>query len=321
MTTRRRMASSASPTWSTTAPTTRGSTADCRPRRSRAPAEPRSRRPCSRWTRPSSSMCCAARTGTTCSGRPTPSTRPTVSAAMSDVPDRRGRVRGSTRSVGVLGWPVENSLSPAIHNAAFVALGLDWVYVPLPVEPPDLPAALRGLGALGFAGANVTMPHKTRTAELIHDLSEDARLLRAVNTIGVGSEGLVGHNSDALGFERFLREDAGFDAAGRSGLLFGAGGGARACALAVSRSGLASLSVAVREPGRADGVRASLEGSGTAVRVVAFDDVPGVEADLIVNATPLGVHGEALPLPALRPGVVGVDLLYRPGVTPFQTAV
>ena len=240
---------------------------------------------------------------------------------MSDVPDRPGRVRGSTRSVGVLGWPVEHSLSPAIHNAAFVALGLDWVYVPFPVAPPDLPAALQGLGALGFAGANVTMPHKTRTAELMDDLSEDARLLRAVNTIVVGADGLTGHNSDALGFERFLRDDAGFDASGRSGLLFGAGGGARACALAASRSGLASLSVAVREARRADRLRASLEGSNTAVRVVSFDDVSGVEADLIVNATPLGVHGEALPLPAMRPGVVGVDLLYRPGVTPFQAAV
>jgi shikimate dehydrogenase len=240
---------------------------------------------------------------------------------MSDVPNRPGRVRGSTRSVGVLGWPVEHSLSPAIHNAAFVALGLDWVYVPLPVAPAELPSALRGLGALGFAGANVTMPHKTRAAELIEDLSEDARLLRAANTIVVGADGLAGHNSDAVGFERFLREDAGFDASGRSALLFGAGGGARACALAAARSGLASLSVAVREASRGDDLRAALEGSATGVRVVSFDDASGLEVDLIVNATPLGIHGEELPLPPLSPGVIGVDLLYRPGVTPFQRAV
>src|SRR4029450_11262489 len=203
------MASSASPTWSTTAPTTRGSTPDCLRRRSRAPAEPPSRPPCSPPTRPTSSMSCAARTDTTPSGRPTPSTRPTGSAVMSDVPDRPGRVRGSTRSVGVLGWPVEHSLSPAIHNAAFVALGLDWVYVPLPVAPEELPAAPRG-----FAGPNRTIPHKPRTAELIEDLSEDARRLRAANTIVVGADGLAGHNSDAVGFERFLRGDAGFDASG-----------------------------------------------------------------------------------------------------------
>ena len=240
---------------------------------------------------------------------------------MSDLPDRPGRVRGSTRKVGVIGWPIEHTLSPVIHNAAFVALGMDWVYVPLPVAAARLPAALDGLGALGFAGANVTMPHKTRSAELVPDLSHDARLLRAVNTIVVGTDGLAGHNTDALGFERFLREDTGFDPSGRAALLFGAGGGARACALALSRGGLAELSVAVREPSRGEDLRATLEGSGTALRVVSIDDVSEVHADLIVNATPLGVHGERLPLPSLVPGVVGVDLLYRPSATPFQAEI
>lgn len=240
---------------------------------------------------------------------------------MSDLPDRPGRVRGSTRKVGVIGWPIEHTLSPVIHNAAFVALGMDWVYVPLPVATARLPAALDGLGALGFAGANVTMPHKTRAAELVLDLSHDARLLRAVNTIVVGTDGLAGHNTDALGFERFLREDTGFDPSGHAALLFGAGGGARACALALSRGGLAELSVAVREPSRGEDLRAMLEGSGTALRVVSIDDVSEVHAGLIVNATPLGVHGERVPLPSLVPGVVGVDLLYRPSATPFQTEI
>jgi shikimate dehydrogenase len=240
---------------------------------------------------------------------------------MSDLPDRPGRVRGSTRKVGVIGWPIEHTLSPVIHNAAFVALGMDWVYVPLPVATARLPAALDGLGALGFAGANVTMPHKTRSADLVPNLSHDARLLRAVNTIVVGTDGLAGHNTDALGFERFLREDTGFDPSGRAALLFGAGGGARACSLALSRGGLAELSVAVREPSRGEDLRATLEGSGTALRVVSIDDVPEVHADLIVNATPLGVHGERLPLPSLVPGVVGVDLLYRPSATPFQAEI
>ena len=240
---------------------------------------------------------------------------------MSDLPDRPGRVRGSTRKVGVIGWPIEHTLSPVIHNAAFVALGMDWVYVPLAVATARLPAALDGLGALGFAGANVTMPHKTRAAELVPDLSHDARLLRAVNTIVVGTDGLAGHNTDALGFERFLREDTGFDPSGRAALLFGAGGGARACALALSRGGLAELSVAVREPSRGEDLRATLEGTGTALRVVSIDDVSEVHAGLIVNATPLGVHGERLPLPSLVPGVVGVDLLYRPSATPFQAEI
>ncbi|HLE44393.1 MAG TPA: shikimate dehydrogenase, partial [Methylomirabilota bacterium] len=121
------------------------------------------------------------------------------------------RVGGSTRTVGVIGWPASGSLSPVIHNAAFAALGLDWVYVPLPVPPGELRAALPGLVAAGFAGANVTMPHKTEAAGLVRDLSEDAERLQAVNTIVVGPAGLSGHNTDAPGFDRFLRRDAGFD--------------------------------------------------------------------------------------------------------------
>ncbi len=240
---------------------------------------------------------------------------------MSEVPDRAPVIRGSTRLAGVIGWPVDHSLSPAIHNAAFAALGMDWVYVPLAVPPPRLAVAIRGLLALGFAGANVTMPHKTEAAEIVDACSDDARLLRAVNTIVVGADELSGHNTDALGFERFLREDAGFDPAGRSALVFGAGGAARACALALTRGGVASLAVAVRETSKADDLRAVVKDQSTAVRVIDLDrasEVRGV--DLIVNATPLGVHGEALPLPPLGPGVVAVDLLYRPSATPFQTA-
>jgi len=229
-------------------------------------------------------------------------------------------VRGSTRLTGVIGWPVEHSLSPAIHNAAFAALGLDWVYVPLAVPPPRLARAIAGLSALGFAGANVTMPHKTEAAELVDTCSEDARTLRAVNTIVVGADEVSGHNTDALGFERFLREDAGFDPSGRSALVFGAGGAARACALAFARGGAAGIAVAVREPSRADDLRSVVEGTDTAVRIVPFDDAGTEEPDVIVNATPLGVHGESIPLPSLGPGMLAVDLLYRPSGTPFQTA-
>ena len=87
---------------------------------------------------------------------------------------------GATKVVGIIGWPVEGSLSPTIHGAAFRALGLDWAYVPLPVEPDDLPAALAGLPALGLRGASVTMPHKTRTASLVDDRVDDAATLGAV---------------------------------------------------------------------------------------------------------------------------------------------
>jgi shikimate dehydrogenase len=240
---------------------------------------------------------------------------------VSEVPDRPPGIRGSTRLSGVIGWPVDHSLSPAIHNAAFAALEMDWVYVPLAVPPSRLAEAIRGLPALGFAGANVTMPHKTEAAQIVDPCSDDARALRAVNTIVVGAEDVSGHNTDALGFERFLREDAGFDPSGRSALVFGAGGAARACALALARGGLASLAVAVREQSRADDLRSVVENSNTTVRVGDLGGAAQVGGiDLIVNATPLGVHGERLPLPTMGEGVVAVDLLYRPSATPFQTA-
>ena len=236
---------------------------------------------------------------------------------MSEPSSRRSGIRGSTRVVGVIGWPVEHSVSPPIHNAAFEALEMDWAYVPLPVPPGHVAEAVVGLRALGLAGANVTMPHKTECAGLLEDLSDDARRLRAVNTIVVGSASTFGHNTDAPGFERFLRQDAGFDPSGRQALVFGAGGAARACALALARSGLGSLAVAVRDPSRADPLLEAIDGLSTAVTVVGFEEADRTRAELIVNATPLGVHGEALPLPRLGPGVTAVDLLYRPAETPL----
>jgi shikimate dehydrogenase len=233
----------------------------------------------------------------------------------------RTRVGGSTHLVGVIGWPVEHSLSPIIHNTAFIALEMDWVYVPLPVAPERLRDALGGLGPLGFAGANVTMPHKTESAEIADVLSDDARTLQAVNTLVVGRAGLTGHNTDAPGFDRFLRRDAGCDPAGRTAMIFGAGGAARACALALARAGIAGLSVAVRETSRARRVLEMLDGFDLDTAAVPFEDAASHPADIIVNATPLGAHGESLPLPAVGGDTLVVDLLYRPGSTPLlQTA-
>ena len=238
---------------------------------------------------------------------------------MAEVPGRPGRIQGSTRTVGVIGWPVDRSLSPAIHNSAFAALEMDWVYVPLAVAPGQVETALAGLRALGFAGANVTMPHKTECARLIAELSEDARALRAVNTIVVGAEGLAGHNTDVVGFERFLDVDAGFDPSGRTALLFGAGGAAGACALALARGGLGRLTVAVRDPDRAEAVRALAEPLGTEVSIARFDEAREVPANVVVNATPLGARGESLPLPPLEPGGLAVDLLTRAVSTTLLT--
>jgi shikimate dehydrogenase len=162
------------------------------------------------------------------------------------------------------------------------------------------------------------MPHKTDTADLIGELSEDAARLHAVNTLVSTRAGLVGHNTDAPGFERFLAEDAGFDAAGRSALVLGGGGAARACALALARSGIAEIVVALRDPAKSEELRSAVSGYETTLRVVPFDHAAESEPDLVVNATPLGSDGEQLPLPRLLPETIVVDLLYRPAVTPLQ---
>ena len=230
------------------------------------------------------------------------------------------RIGGATRVAAVLGWPVAHSLSPVIHNAAFAALEMDWTYVALPVEPGAVPAAVAGLQALGFAGANVTMPHKEAVAEVMDELTEDAARLRAVNTIEVAGGRLIGHNTDAPGFARFLEDDAGFDPAGKTAVLFGAGGAARACALAGARAGLTRIAVALREPARAAPLADALDGFETEVEAIAFGHAAGASADLVINATPLGAHGEGLPLPKLGADALFVDLLYRPAMTPAQQA-
>jgi shikimate dehydrogenase len=231
-----------------------------------------------------------------------------------------GRVSGATRVAGVIGWPVAHSLSPAIHNAAFAALGLDWIYVALPVPPGAGREAVAGLRRLGIAGANVTMPHKTDVARAVDELSETARALQAVNTVVVEGERLVGHNTDAPGLDRFLRRDAAFDPAGRTALLYGAGGAARACALALARAGLARLVVAARDPARVSTMGDALGDLPTELVAIAFDAATAHPADLVVNATPLGADGRELPLPEIGPGTCVVDLLYHPSPTPLTRA-
>ncbi len=232
-------------------------------------------------------------------------------------------IGGRTRTAGVIGWPVSGSLSPPIQNAAFSARGLDWVYLPLPVPPGELKRALDGLAASGFSGLNVTMPHKTESAKLSASLSEDAARLNAVNTFVADPGGWVGHNTDVGGFGRFLEQDAGFDASGRSALILGAGGAARACALALARAGLSTLHVSLRDRSKIQAIGDAIDGSATLL--VAHDLEPSSvgeagEVDLIINATPLGGPGEPLPLPEISASTLVVDLRYGASTNLLEAA-
>ena len=231
---------------------------------------------------------------------------------------------GSTRLAGVIGDPVRHSLSPVLHNAAFQALGLDWAFVAFPVAAGQAAPALLGMRALSVEGLSVTMPHKTAVSGLVDRLTPVAERLGAVNTVAWEGTALVGHNTDGPGFVESLRSDQGVDPRGMRCVVLGAGGAARAVVLALAEAGAGEVAVVNRTARRAHEAAAL---AGAAGRV----DAPAAvaDADLVVNATPVGMGGAgpdgtgvmAAGVPVdpglLKAGQVVVDLVYHPPVTPL----
>ena len=230
----------------------------------------------------------------------------------------RPPLSGHTRVVGVIGDPVAHSLSPTLHNAAFDALGLDWVYVAFPVPRGRAADAVAAVPALGLAGLNVTMPHKEEVAGACHELTPDAAALRSVNTVVAQPDGrTLGDSTDGPGFLDALA-DEGIAVAGQTVLVLGAGGAARAVVLALGRVG-AAVTVAARRPDAAEAA-AALAPGGHTVAIGAVDPAPFA---VVVNATPLGMSGgDALPVDpeSLHAGQAVVDLVYHPADTPLLTA-
>ena len=220
----------------------------------------------------------------------------------------RRDISGATRVVGVIGDPVGHSQSPAMHNAAFAALDLDWVYVAFPVPRGEGASAVRAVPALGLAGLNVTMPHKADAATACDELAPDAAALGAVNTVVHADGVLVGHSTDGGGFLRAL-DDERVVVAGRRALVLGSGGAARAIAHSLGRAG-AAVTVAARRLDAAHAA-AALAPEGVAT---TLDDIPVERFDLIVNATPLGMAGEPPPFDTARlhEGQFVFDTVYPP---------
>jgi shikimate dehydrogenase len=187
-------------------------------------------------------------------------------------------ITAGTRVAAVIGSPVRHSLSPALHNAAFAAAGVDWVYTAFEVAPGQAGAALAAMRALGLGGLSVTMPHKDDIAAAVDVLSPAARALRTANTVVRGADGrLEGHSTDGEGFVASLRE-AGVDPSGAAVAVLGAGGAARAVIDALARAGAASVAVVNRTPAKA-AVAAALAGSAGVVG--AREHVAA--ADIVVN--------------------------------------
>jgi shikimate dehydrogenase len=226
-------------------------------------------------------------------------------------------VTGHTTVAGIIGEPVAHSRSPAIHNAAYTARGLDWIYVPFPVRPGQVPHALEGLRALGAAGCNVTMPHKREAALACDQLEATASTLGVVNTVWVRDGRLVGDSTDGGGFVDATRAAA-VKLDGARVLVLGAGGAARAIVRAIGD--VTTVRVWAR---RADAAAATaaLAPSADPVQINEVDD-EAATSDVVVNATPLGMHGEPPPFDArrLHAGQTVIDTVYAPADTPLLEA-
>ena len=227
--------------------------------------------------------------------------------------------------VGIIGYPLGHTVSPAMHNAAYKKLGLDYEYVPFEVEPADLKEALNGFRALHIAGFNVTIPHKETILPFLDEVTKLARTIGAVNTVQNQDGYLVGYNSDGPGFIDSLAEDAGFSPRGKKVVVLGAGGASRAVSAMLAESGAAAITIADIAEGKAASL-ASFIGSyfGTECHHAASGEeglnIALAEADLLVNATPIGMQPkvEASPLPTnikLKKKTLVYDLVYNPQET------
>ena len=233
-------------------------------------------------------------------------------------------ITGKARLAGIMGWPVDHSRSPQLHGHWLGQYGVDGAYVPLPVEPRNLEDALRALPKLGFAGVNLTVPHKETALQVVDIADERARRIGAVNTVVIDADrGLIGTNTDAFGFIENLRIGAPkWRAETGPALLIGAGGAARAVCVALLDAGVGEVRIANRTEARAHAVAEALGGN---IRPFPWPErqQAAAGAALLVNTTTLGMDGQP-PLDfdpvGLPAAAVVSDIVYTPLETPLLAA-
>jgi shikimate dehydrogenase len=239
------------------------------------------------------------------------------------------RITGRTRLAGIIGWPVEQSLSPVMHNAAYRAVEFDCVYVPLPVaDETDLIRVIGAIRVLPFVGFNVTMPYKQVMLDLCDEVAMLAQMAGAVNTVHCVDGRLIGYNTDGRGLVDALRAEVGFEPAGATVAVVGSGGAAGAALVSLVLGKARRVTVVNRTLENAEALaeRIRPHARETTIEVMALDE--GAEevlrsADLVVNATPLGMHpGDDSPVPAgwMRRGQIVADMIYRAEPTPLVVA-
>lgn len=236
-------------------------------------------------------------------------------------------ITGKTKLLGVIGDPIEHSLSPVMHNAAIASLGVDYVYLALPVQSADLEVAIAGFAAIDLQGFNVTIPHKQAIIPLLSDVSDIARGVGAVNTVWRTEEGWSGTNTDVEGFIAPLMA-YNQDWSQTTALILGYGGAARAVVVGCSQLGCQAIHVVGRNSDKLSQFQQSwVETSPSmSVTVHPWEELPELipKSDLVINTTPVGMypHVEQSPVDAavlggLREGAIAYDLIYTPNPTQF----
>ena len=236
-------------------------------------------------------------------------------------------ITGTTKLLGVIGDPIEHSLSPVMHNAAIASLGINYVYLPLPIKPADLDVAIAGFKAIGLVGFSVTIPHKQAILPLLSDVSSVAKGVGAVNTVWRTDTGWSGTNTDVAGFVAPLKA-YNRDWSQTLPVILGHGGAARAVIVGLAELGCTEIHVVGRNKQKLSQFQQSWVNSELSVtlKVHFWELLPELiaQADLVVNTTPVGMspHVEQSPvdteaMQGLRKGAIAYDLIYTPNPTQF----
>ncbi|NEQ40857.1 MAG: shikimate dehydrogenase [Okeania sp. SIO3I5] len=244
-------------------------------------------------------------------------------------------ITGKTKLLGVIGYPVEHSLSPLMHNAAIQAINnqknqqnlIDFVYLPFPIKPEDLNTAIAGFSAIGVQGFNITIPHKQAIIPLLSEVSDIAQAVGAVNTVYRTNKGWAGTNTDVTGFLAPL-QTYNWDSHQKVAVILGNGGAARAVVAGCAQLGFAEIHVVGRSIEKLAAFEQSWVNSPLPVNIKIhnWDDLPSLiaQADLLVNTTPVGMYPNIQESPVdeaiferLSPGAIAYDLIYIPNPTKF----
>lgn len=228
-------------------------------------------------------------------------------------------ITGKTKIVGLFGYPVEHTLSPYMHNAAFESLRLDYCYLPFRVRPEDLKTAVNAIKALNMRGMNITIPHKEAIIPLLDELDKEADLIGAVNTVLHEDGRLIGYNTDGKGFIRSLKEEGGIIPKGNRILIIGAGGAARAIAFSLAIEGAEKIFINDIITQKAKELSSAIIAKTSSEAIYIKDLKEGIEkVNVIINATPLGMKKED-PLPIspelLSQRLFVYDIVYNPPET------